>query len=101
MLSEVAYDLALDVTSPGSFRSRVTVRFRTTGGDTFLELHRAEALEVTLDGSVVEPAYDGVRIPLVGLAPGAHEVVVDARMRYVTDGEGLHTFTDPVDGERY
>jgi aminopeptidase N len=28
-------------------------------------------------------------------------VVVDARLRYVTDGEGLHTFTDPVDGERY
>jgi aminopeptidase N len=101
MLSEVAYDLALDVTSPGSFRSRASVRFRTTGGDTFLELHRAESLEVTLDGSVVQPAYDGVRIPLDGLAPGAHEVVVDARMRYVTDGAGLHTFTDPVDGERY
>jgi aminopeptidase N len=28
-------------------------------------------------------------------------VIVDARLRYVTDGEGLHTFTDPVDGERY
>ncbi len=101
LLSEVAYDLALDLTSAESFRSRVAVRFRTTGGDTFLELHRAESLEVTLDGSVVEPAYDGVRIPLVGLAAGAHEVVVDARLRYVTDGEGLHTFTDPVDGERY
>ena len=101
MLSEVAYDLALDITSPGFFRSRVVVRFRTTGGNTFLELHRAESLEVTLDGSVVEPAYDGVRIPLDGLAPGSHEVIVDARMRYVTDGEGLHTFTDPVDGERY
>ena len=26
---------------------------------------------------------------------------MDARLRYVTDGEGMHTFTDPVDGERY
>jgi aminopeptidase N len=101
MLSEISYDLTLDVTSPDAFRSRVTVRFRTIGGDTFLELYRAESLEVTLDGSTIVSAYDGRRIPLDGLTPGPHEVVVDARLRYVTDGEGLHTFTDPVDGERY
>ena len=101
MLSDVSYHLALDVRSPDTFRSRVTVRFRTGGGDTFLELHRAESLEVTLDGAAGAPAYDGCRIRLDGLAPGPHEVVVDARLRYVTDGEGLHTFTDPVDGERY
>ncbi|MEV4622283.1 aminopeptidase N [Asanoa sp. NPDC049573] len=101
MLSDVRYDLEFDVTAPDTFRSRVAVRFHTTGGDTFLELHRAESLEVTLDGSIVAPGYDGRRIPLDGLAPGSHEVVVDARLRYVTDGEGMHTFTDPVDGERY
>jgi aminopeptidase N len=101
MLSEASYDLALDVRSPDAFRSRVAVRFHTEGGDTFLELYRAESLEVTLDGSTVAPAYDGCRIPLDGLTPGPHEVVVDARLQYVTDGEGLHTFIDPVDGERY
>ncbi|MEV6851464.1 aminopeptidase N [Actinoplanes sp. NPDC051411] len=101
MLSEVSYDLALDITSPDAFRSRVTVRFRTTGGPTFLELHQASSLSVTLDGSVLTPRYDGRRILLDGLAPGRHEVVVDARLRYVTDGEGLHAFVDPVDGERY
>lgn len=102
MISDVSYDLDLDVTSIESFRSLVTVRFRTTtGGDTFLELHRASSVTVTLDGSEVGPAYDGRRIPLTGLVPGVHEAVVDARLRYVTDGEGLHTFTDPVDGERY
>ncbi|GIM95486.1 aminopeptidase N [Paractinoplanes toevensis] len=101
LLSEVSYDLALDVTATEDFRSRVTVRFRTSGGSTFLELHRALSLHVTIDGEVVTPAYDGRRIPLDGLTAGRHEVVVDARLRYVTDGEGLHTFTDPVDGERY
>jgi aminopeptidase N len=101
MLSDVSYDLALDVRSPDGFRSRVAVRFHAGGGDTFLELHRAESLRVTLDGEAVAAAYDGRRIPLDGLSPGAHEVVVDARLRYVTDGEGLHTFTDPVDGQRY
>ena len=101
MLSEVSYDLALDVRSPDAFRSRVVVRFRTGGGSTFLELHQAQALDVTLDGAAIAPAYDGRRIPLDDLAPGPHEVAVDARLRYVTDGAGLHTFTDPWDGERY
>lgn len=101
MLSSVSYDLALDITSPESFRSRVVTRFRSLGGSTFLELHRALSLSLTVDGVAVTPSYDGSRIRLDDLAPGAHEVVVDARLRYVTDGEGLHTFTDPVDGERY
>ncbi|GAA1593060.1 M1 family aminopeptidase [Actinoplanes couchii] len=101
MLADVSYELALDVTSTEAFHSRATVRFDTRGGDTFLELHRAEQLQVTIDGDVVTTAYDGRRIPLDGLTPGRHEVVVDARLRYVTDGEGLHTFTDPADGERY
>jgi aminopeptidase N len=100
-LSEISYDLALDVTSPEDFRSRAVIRFTTTGGGTFLELHRAESLDVVLDGEAVTAAYDGKRIPLDDLTPGKHEVIVDARLRYVTDGEGLHTFTDPADGERY
>ncbi|GIE33796.1 aminopeptidase [Actinoplanes italicus] len=101
MLSAVSYDLALDITDPHHFRSRVVARFDTTGGDTFLELHRAESLDVEINGEKVTTAYDGRRIPLDELKPGTHEVVVDARLRYVTDGEGLHTFTDPADGERY
>ncbi|GAA2708037.1 aminopeptidase N [Actinoplanes palleronii] len=101
LLADVSYDLALDITATDTFRSRVTVRFDTRGGDTFLELHQAEQLQVTIDGDVVTTGYDGRRIPLAGLAPGKHEVVVDARLRYVADGEGLHAFTDPVDGERY
>ncbi|WP_430785407.1 aminopeptidase N [Actinoplanes sp. G11-F43] len=100
-LSGVSYELALDVRATEAFRSVVTVRFHSAGGDTFLELHRAETVTMTVDGVGVDPAYDGNRILLDGLAAGRHEVVVDARMRYVTDGEGLHTFTDPVDGERY
>ncbi|MEU4623458.1 aminopeptidase N [Actinoplanes sp. NPDC023801] len=101
MLSAVSYDLALDITSPHDFRSRVVVRFDTTGGGTFLELHRAESVEVLLDGEKIDPAYDGRRIALDALPSGTHEVIVDARLRYVSDGEGLHAFIDPADGERY
>ncbi len=55
---------------------------------------------VTLDGAPVDPAYDGRRLQLEGLG-GRHEVVVRARVPYVTDGDGMHTFTDPADDETY
>ena len=49
---------------------------------------------------MAERHYDGRRIELVGLAE-RNEVVVEARIPYVTDGDGMHTFTDPADGETY
>jgi aminopeptidase N len=101
-LSDVSYAVALDLTSPdgGTFGSRTTVRFRSSGPETFLELGDARDLRVSVDGRPVEAAYDGRRISLTGLG-GSHEVVVEARLPYVTDGDGMHTFTDPADGEVY
>ncbi len=57
---------------------------------------------MTVDGEDRgDGGYDGRRLPLTGLGAGTHEVVVDARLPYVTDGDGMHTMTDPADGERY
>ncbi|KQW48847.1 aminopeptidase [Nocardioides sp. Root1257] len=103
-LSEVAYDVALDVTDHGSptFGSRTTVRFGTSGPETFLELADARDLSVVVDGTPEEPAYDGRRIQLTGLPTDRPvEVVVDARLPYVTDGDGMHRTVDPADGETY
>jgi aminopeptidase N len=103
-LSDVTYDVELDLTDRETFGSRVTVRFASTGPETFLELHRGQGVTVTVNGAPVDAAYDGARIGLTGLrtAPGPrNEVSVEARLPYVTDGDGMHTFTDPVDGERY
>jgi aminopeptidase N len=103
-LSEVAYDVALDVTRPDSptFGSRTTVRFRSAGPETFLELAGARELTVAVDGSPTEPSYDGGRIRLTGLPVDTLvEVVVDARLPYVTDGDGMHRTVDPADGETY
>ncbi len=100
-LSEVSYDVDLDLSDPQSFASRVTVRFSSRGPETFLELHGGQDLSVTVNGVALDQAaYDGARIALSGLG-ARNEVVVDARLPYVSDGEGMHTFTDPVDGERY
>ncbi|GAB3673112.1 aminopeptidase N [Angustibacter aerolatus] len=101
-LSDVAYDLELDLRDPasGRFGCRATIRFASTTAETFLELADAVDVTVELDGEPVDPAYDGARIPLTGLRD-RHTVVVEARVPYVTDGDGMHLFTDPVDGETY
>ncbi|MEJ7831527.1 MAG: aminopeptidase N [Nocardioides sp.] len=101
-LSEVSYDIHLDLTDAGSglFGCRTTVRFASTAPQTFLELSHATELELIVNGVLSEPAYDGGRIRLSGLTEH-NEVVVTARLPYVTDGDGMHIFTDPADGETY
>jgi len=96
VVSDVSYDVELDLRDRSSFGCRAVIRFTCTDPETFLELARAEALTVT----GAEASYDGQRIRLSGLS-GASEVTVDTRLPYVTDGEGMHTFTDPADGATY
>ncbi len=99
LLSDVSYRLHLDLTDRDTFGVRAEVRFgcREPGATTFLEL--ADAREVLVDG-LPATTYDGSRITLAGLAAD-NTVTVEARVPYVTDGDGMHTFTDPADGETY
>ncbi len=102
-ISGVAYDLDLDLTSRSSFGCRTAVSFdlQDPGTATFLELADAEDLRLTVNGVVVEqPAYDGRRVTLTDLA-SHNEVVVEARLPYVNDGDGMHTVTDPADDATY
>jgi aminopeptidase N len=99
LLSDVSYRLHLDLTDRDAFGVRAEIGFRCAepGASTFLEL--AEAREVLVDG-LPATTYDGSRIVLDGLATD-NTVTVEARVPYVTDGDGMHTFTDPADGETY
>jgi aminopeptidase N len=102
-VSDVAYRIDLDLTSREAFGCRTTVTFSLADprATTFLELADALDLRLTVNGSpVTSPAYDGKRISLHDLEP-RNEVVVDARMPYVNDGDGMHTFTDPADDTTY
>ncbi|MFC4783468.1 aminopeptidase N [Nocardioides sp. MAHUQ-72] len=102
VVSDVAYDIDLDLTGDdATFGCRTTIRFHAAAAETFLELTDATDVRLLVDGGPVpDPSYDGRRIALTGLS-GATEVVVEARVPYVTDGDGMHTTTDPADGERY
>ncbi len=99
LVSDVSYDLTLDLTGRDDYGCRATVSFTgaSGGAETFLEL--ANASEVLVDG-LPATTYDGRRISLVAQA-GRNELAVEARIPYVTDGDGMHTFTDPADGATY
>ncbi|MEU8590339.1 aminopeptidase N [Streptomyces sp. NPDC048664] len=101
------YDIALDLTrGEDTFDSRTRIRFTVREGqaatDTFVELKPAELRTATLDGHPLDPhTLAGNRLPLPALTPGDHELRIDAVMRYSHTGEGMHRFTDPLDGETY
>ncbi|MEU3659022.1 aminopeptidase N [Streptomyces sp. NPDC032940] len=101
------YAIDLDLTrGDETFDSRTVIRFtvraETGTTDTFVEVKPAELRSVTLDGQPLDPdTLDENRLPLKNLAPGEHELRVDAAMRYSRTGEGMHRFTDPADDETY
>ncbi len=102
-ISDVRYRIQLDLTSRDTLGSRTTVTFALEDprATTFLELTDARDLRLTVNGApVTAPSYDGKRLTLHDLAP-RNEVVVEARIPYVNDGDGMHTFTDPADDATY
>ncbi|WP_424528942.1 aminopeptidase N [Sphaerisporangium viridialbum] len=106
LLTVESYAVELDLTTgPDRFGSTTLVRFRCAkpGAEVFCDLVDAEVREVVLNGSAIDPAlYDPAtgRIPLPGLA-GENELRVVADCAYSHTGQGLHSFTDPVDGQVY
>lgn len=98
------YRVTLDLTGAGDiFRSVTTVRFRSDrpGESTFLDVRPAALLSVRLNGRALDTGTlaDG-RLPLTDLGPG-NELTVVADMHYSKNNEGLHRYTDPVDGNVY
>ena len=106
LLSVVAYDVALDLTTgPTTFRTRSNVTFTASdeGAGTFIDLIAASVEQIVLNDESLDPAthFDGVRIQLPTLRSGSNEVTIDATGVYMNTGEGLHRFVDPVDDEVY
>jgi aminopeptidase N len=95
--------IELDLTDPTAetFSSRTTLQFGSTGPVTFLDFRGRELLAAQLNGDDLDPAgWQSGRIPLTGLAR-ENTVVVEGRMPYAGDGEGLHRHLDPADQQTY
>ncbi|PRY56345.1 aminopeptidase N [Knoellia remsis] len=97
-----SYDVELDLTtSEKTFATTSTIRFTATPGSaTFVDFLGESVESVTLNGEAREPAYDGARIAIDGLAE-TNELRIEATGTYMNTGEGLHRFVDPVDDEVY
>ncbi|WP_307086717.1 aminopeptidase N [Arthrobacter agilis] len=104
LLTVHSYDVTLDLTrGERVFRSTTVVSFDAEqGASTFIDAVTDTVHRVELNGVPLETAEvsDGVRIQLPSLA-AANRLVIEADMPYMNTGEGLHRFTDPVDGEVY
>ncbi len=106
LLDVESYLIALDLREVGSgatFASTSTIRFaaREPGATTWIDLLAEEVLSAELNGRALDvTGYDGARLALADLA-AENELVVRARCRYMTTGEGLHRSVDPTDGATY
>ncbi|MGV0378986.1 aminopeptidase N [Corynebacterium lehmanniae] len=92
LISNVRYDIAVDITGAEEFTTMSTVHFNSKAGTTHFDL-AAAGFEATLDGE--ETGRE------LSLSDGAHTLVVTSHDAYNRTGEGLHKFTDPVDGKDY
>ncbi len=102
LLDVTSYDVVLDlVADEATFGSVTTVTFESAGGPTFADLKPTSVASIRLNDAEVDvDSLDGGRLPLATTA-GTNVLVVDARMPYRNDGEGLHRHVDPADGRRY
>ena len=91
-------------TKPDFFLSTTTVSFSCAepGAQTFIDLVADEIRSITLNGVAIEPATnrEADRVRLTDLQEN-NELEIVAECRYMHTGEGLHRFTDPVDGRVY
>ncbi|MBB4904593.1 aminopeptidase N [Actinophytocola algeriensis] len=110
LLDVRSYDVELDLTDGGgkpgdtTFTSTTTVRFasKEAGADTWIDLVAASVENATLNGTAVDVSgyTEDKGIALSSVAE-ENELTVAATCRYMNTGEGLHRFTDPVDGGVY
>jgi aminopeptidase N len=102
LLSVDEYDVTLDLSlDEATYSSLTRISFTSGAGETFLDLKPVAVAGISLDGAPLDvAALDGGRLPLT-LTAGAHELVVEATMRFRNDGEGLHRSVDPADGRHY
>ncbi|MGO2846809.1 MAG: M1 family aminopeptidase, partial [Microbacterium gubbeenense] len=95
----------LDVSSApdleqSGFLTTSTLRFDATTDKTWIDFIGESVDRVTVNGAEQPILWDGARIEVTGLA-AQNEVVIEAVGTYSRSGEGMHRFTDPVDGRTY
>lgn len=104
VISDVTYEVELDLTGGDEeFVATTTVSLHADGPvTTFLDCTAAQVHAVVVNGTALslDDVVDATRITLADL-DGPTTVVVEATMRYLHEGRGLHHFRDPSDDRVY
>jgi aminopeptidase N len=100
-----SYRVELDLTEApdtdvSGFATTTTLELDARTPSTWLDFIGERVDAVWVNGRAIPVHYDGARIQVDGLI-ATNTVVVVARAAYSSSGEGMHRFTDPVDGETY
>lgn len=111
-VSEVGYDLKVDITSATSkqpedkFSGDLTIKFQLKGAGKSLRLDffEGDVKSLTVNGKALpltqkKPYW--IELPGSALVEGSNVVRVEYSHTYSREGDGLHRFIDPVDGKVY
>ncbi len=100
LLRVVDTKLSLDLTSDADFGSRSEISFEASrDADSWADLDGI-LIAAELNGEPVNAPLVERRLPL-RVRQGRNRLVVEARMAYSSDGEGLHRHIDPADARTY
>lgn len=105
-LSDVAYDLVLDVRNAERAAGEVTIRFtRAQGaGALIVDFRGPELGAATANGQPLHsPAWEAghIRVPAAALQPGANEVHFAFQSEIAPAGAPIIRYDDETDGSRY
>jgi aminopeptidase N len=104
-ISDVRYDISLDVTARDSAPGRVTVTFRRSGdADVILDFRGRRLGAVVVNGTpVATPAFNGAHLalPAASLRPGDNSVRIDFVAEIAPAGASIIRSTDRTDGNDY
>jgi len=104
-ITDVRYDLALDLTSPDSAPGRVAIGFRRSGqGDVVLDFRGRRLGRVTVNGAVLdrpELRHGHLILPAPRLRAGENGVGIEFVADIAPSGASIIRSDDPSDGSTY
>jgi aminopeptidase N len=104
-ITDVRYDLALDLTSPDSALGRVAIGFRRSGhGDVVLDFRGRRLGEVTVNGAGLDrPSlrHGHLILPAARLRAGENAVAIEFVADIAPSGASIIRSDDPSDGSTY
>lgn len=106
-IADISYAIDIDlVADPDAYSGEVVATFTLAVAPTApltLDFGGGTVESVAVNGAAIEADYNGafITLPASALRAGANRVEVAYRHAYANDGNGLHHFVDPADGETY